>query len=64
MPKFKEGDRVRVRLDTASPYRGRIGVVNGEPSQDSFGYSYVVKFEARGLTIVYRFVERDLEAVS
>lgn len=64
MPKFKEDDRVRVCLETASPYRGRIGVVNGKPSQDSNGYSYEVKFENKGLRTVYRFIERDLEAVN
>jgi hypothetical protein len=61
LAKFKAGDKVKVRTDTTSPYRGRIGVINGEPSEDSFGLSYSVKFEARSATIVYRFFERDLE---
>jgi len=31
MPKFKKGDKVKVRVDTTSPYRGRIGIVDREP---------------------------------
>ena len=63
MQKFKKGDNVRVRLDTGSPYRGRIGVINQEPFSDSYGYWYMLKFESRGFAPVIRFSERDLEAV-
>ena len=61
MTKFKKGDRVKVRLDNASPYRGRSGLVSEEPIQDSFGYWYIVKFESGGFSRVYRFLEGDLE---
>ncbi len=61
MPVFKKGDKVKVRFDTASPYRGRAGFVDEEPVQDSYGFSYMVKFESNGFTRVYRFLERDLE---
>ena len=64
MPKFKTGDKVRVRLDSASPYRGRIGVIDKEPMKDSYGFWYMVKFERRDLLTVHRFVEQDLERVS
>jgi hypothetical protein len=64
MPKFKKGDRVKVRLDTNSPYRGRSGIVNENPIKDSYGYWYMVKFESKGYTPAYRFVEQDLEAMS
>jgi ribosomal protein L21E len=64
MPKFKKGDKVRVRLDTSSPYRGRIGTVDEEPAKDSYGFWYMVKFESEGFRRSYRFLERDLEAVS
>ncbi len=63
MQKFKKGDKVKVRLDSASPYRGRSGIVIEEPVGDSFGFWYMVKFESKGFTPVTRFVEKDLEAV-
>jgi hypothetical protein len=61
MPKFKKGDKVRVRLDTVSPYRGRIGTVDEEPTKNAFWY--MVKFESKGFTRVYFFAEQDLESV-
>ena len=64
MPKFKKGDKVRVRIDTPSPYRGRIGTVDEEPIKDSYGFWYVVKFESEGFKRNYRFLEHDLEAAS
>ncbi len=62
MPKFKKGDNVKVSLDTASPYRGRMGIVAEEPTQDSYGFSYTLRFESTGFSRTYRFLERDLEA--
>jgi hypothetical protein len=64
MPKFKRGEKVRVRLDTSSPYRGRIGIIDEEPVKDSYGFWYTVKFESKGFIRSYRFVEQDLEAIS
>lgn len=64
MPTFKKGDKVRVRRDCASSYRGRIGVIENELSKDSHGFWYMVKFEWQGLRAVNRFIEEDLEAVS
>lgn len=61
MPKFNKGDKVRVRLDTASPYRGRIGIVDEESRKDSSGFWYVVKFESKGFSRSYTFAENDLE---
>jgi len=68
MAKFKIGDKVRVRLDSPSPYRGRTGVVHeellGDLSGHLSGFRYMVKFELRDLSAVSRFAEKDLEAVS
>ena len=64
MPKFKRGDKVRIRPDCASPYRGRMGAVEEEPSKDSSGFWYMVKFELKGLRVVNRFFEEDLEVVN
>ena len=63
MPKFNKGDKVKVRLDTSSTYRGRSGTIDNEISEDSFGLWYMVKFETKGFTRSYRFNEKDLEAV-
>ncbi len=63
MPAFKKGDRVKVRLDANSTYRGRVGVVNEAPASDSFGFWYMVKFESKGFSPVTRIAEKDLEAV-
>ena len=64
MPKFKKGDRVKVRFDTTSPYRGRIGVVDREPFKDFHGFGYMVRFGLEGSTTVCRFIEQDLEPMS
>jgi hypothetical protein len=62
MAKFKKGDKVKIRLDNASPYRGRKGIVNDDASEDSYGFWYMVKFESRGFSPSSRFNEKDLEA--
>jgi hypothetical protein len=64
MPKFKKGDKVKVRLDTASPYRGRIGIIDEELIGDPNKCWYMVKFESKGFIRSYRFVEQDLEGTS
>jgi hypothetical protein len=61
MPKFNKGDKVRIRLDNASPFRGRSGSIDEEPIGDSFGYWYMVKFTSKGFARSYRFPEEDLE---
>jgi hypothetical protein len=63
MSEFEKGDKVRVRLDTASPYRGRIGIVDKE-TEDSSGFWYVVKFESKGFSRSYSFGEKDLEKIN
>jgi hypothetical protein len=64
MPNFKKGDKVKVRLDTSSPYRGRIGIVDEEPTQVSYKFWYTLKFESRGFKSSYQFAEQDLETIS
>jgi hypothetical protein len=63
MPKFNKGDKVKVRLDNASPFRGHVGVIDEEVIGDSFGYWYMVKFNSKGFIRSYRFIEDDLELV-
>jgi hypothetical protein len=64
VPKFKKGDKVRVRFDTPSVYRGRVGTIDEEPKRDSSGFWYMMRFESRGFTGAYSFGEQDLEPVS
>jgi len=69
MAKFKKGDRVKVSLNSHSPYRGQIGVVDDSPSRyasapkRSSGFWYMVRFEWKGLHPAARFVEEELEPV-
>jgi hypothetical protein len=63
MAKFKKGDKVKVRMDNPSPYRGRVGIVDRDPlNADSYGFSYMVKFESNGLKSTHSFNETDIEA--
>jgi curved DNA-binding protein CbpA len=64
VPKFQKGSKVKVSLTSASPYRGRTGVVDKEPVKDSFRFWYMVKFESRGLPTISRFAEEELEAAA
>jgi ribosomal protein L21E len=64
MEKFKKGDKVKIRLDTSSPYRGRSGVISENLTSDSYGFWYMVKFESNGYSPSYRFVEQDLAAMN
>ncbi len=67
--KFKKGDKVRVSVESHSPYRGQIGVVDEDASKYSSapkrasGFWYMVRFEWRDLHPAARFVEEELEAV-
>ncbi len=67
--KFKKGDKVRVSVESHSPYRGHIGVVDEDAAKYSSapkrasGFWYMVRFEWRGLHPAARFVEEELEAV-
>ena len=59
MSKYKKGDKVKVRTGVVSPYRGRIGTVDEEPTNDA--YWYMLKFESKGFARTYFFTEQDLE---
>jgi hypothetical protein len=61
MPKFRKGDRVRIRIDVASPLRGRIATIGEEPSGDSFWY--IVKLESEMLSKSYFFAQQDIESL-
>lgn len=63
VPRFEAGSKVKVSPGSASPYRGRIGIVDKEPIKDVFRYWYMVRFESKGLSPVGRFAEEELEEV-
>ena len=61
MANLNVDDKVKIRLDTSSPYRGRSGVITEVLNADSYGEWYMVKFESKGFSTSYRFNEKDLE---
>jgi len=64
MPKFKKGDKVRIRLDSSSINRGHIGTIDEEAKKHTLGFWYMVKLEMLGFTGVYPFAEQDLELIN
>jgi curved DNA-binding protein CbpA len=61
VPKFKKGSKVKISVNSPSPYRGQTGVVDKEPGNDAFRFWYMVKIESKGLTTARRFAEEELE---
>jgi hypothetical protein len=64
MAKFEIGDRVRVRTDTNSQFRGRIGIVEKIPNRYAKVPDYTLRIEGLGFTPSCQISEQDLEAVS
>ena len=64
VPKFKKDSKVKISVNSPSPYRGQIGIVDKEPVNDVFRFWYMVKIESKGLTTVRRFAEEELEKPS
>ena len=63
MPKFEKGDKVRVRSDSTSPFKGCTGVVEGVMKEES-GFLYIVRFGRSGdLVLTDNFMEEDLQTV-
>jgi curved DNA-binding protein CbpA len=63
MPKFKKGSKVKISVNSPSPYKGHTGVVDKEPVKDAFRFWYMVRVESKGLTTVTRFAEEELEGL-
>jgi curved DNA-binding protein CbpA len=61
VPKSKQGSKVKISVNSPSPYRGQTGVVDKEPVKDAFRFWYMVRIESKGLTSVRRFAEEELE---
>jgi curved DNA-binding protein CbpA len=61
VPKFKKGSKVKISVNSTSPYRSHTGVVDKEPVKDAFRFWYMVRIESKGLTTVTRFAEEELE---
>jgi DnaJ-class molecular chaperone len=60
-PKFKKGSKVKISVNSPSPYRSHTGVVDKEPVKDAFRFWYMVRIESKGLTTATRFAEEELE---
>jgi len=63
VPKSKKGSKVKISVNSPSPYRGQTGVVDKEPVNDAFRFWYMVRIESKGLTSVRRFAEEELEGL-
>lgn len=63
VPKFKKGSKVKISVNSPSPYKGHTGVVDKEPVNDAFRFWYMVKIESKGLTTARRFAEEELEGL-
>lgn len=61
VPKFKKGSKVKISVNSPSPYRGHTGFVDKEPVKDVFRFWYMVRIESRGLATSRRFAEEELE---
>ena len=59
--KFNKGSKVKISVNSPSPYRGQTGFVDKEPTKDAFRFWYMVRIESKGLTTVGRFAEEELE---
>ena len=62
MAQFKKGDRVRIRRDADSQFRGRLGIIQEEPRLGAGILGYIVKVEASGFAPTFQVSEKDLEA--
>ncbi len=61
MAKFNVGDKVRIRLDANSQFRGRVGTVEKLPNEYSNIPGYVIRIETPGFAPSCQVLERDLE---
>jgi len=61
VPLFDKGSRVKVNSSSTSLYRGRTGVVDKDPTKDTFRFWYMVRFESQGFEAVSRFAEEELD---
>jgi len=59
MPKFKKGDKVKVREDSNLPARGRTGTIDEDVHKGSLYYK--VRLDSKESRTVYFFLEKDLK---
>jgi len=64
MTKFNKGDKVKIRLNASSPYRGHVGNVQEEIMKNPSEIIYCVKFNLKDFTSFYQFKAQDIELVS
>ncbi len=63
LSKFKTGDKVKVNINSNTPYRDHTGVVDKEPYKDNFRFWYTVRFDTKGSSTTSRFAEEELSEV-
>jgi len=59
--KFNKGSKVKISVNSPSPYRGQTGFIDKEPTKDAFRFWYRVRIESKSLTTVGRFAEEEPE---
>lgn len=62
-PNFGKGVAVKVNSHSKTPYRDHVGVVDSEPTRDSFRFWYMVRFDTGRVSAVSRFAEEELTVV-
>jgi ribosomal protein L21E len=62
MSKFKKGDKVKVRLDSNLPAKGRTGTVDEDFHEGSMYYK--VRLDLNEKKKVYFFLEKDIELIN
>ena len=64
MANFKKGDKVKIRLEANSQFRGHAGIITAVLKRESRIFGYIVEIDSQGKKISYQFSERDLENVN
>jgi ribosomal protein L21E len=63
MSNFQIGDKVKIRPDADSQFRGRTGTIVNLPNLYSKIPGYKVKIETTGFSSTCQILEKDLEAL-
>ncbi len=61
MAKFKIGDKVKIRQDANSQFRGRTGTIEKLPNEYADIPGYMIRVELDGFTPKCQVLEKDLE---
>jgi hypothetical protein len=63
MAKFKIGQKIKIRTDANSQFRGRTGTIEKVPNEYGNTFGYLVKIQSPGFTPTCQVLETDIEAI-